>query len=155
LPAEAPPSNGSRSNLAIVIGLLILAIAGLAIGAASYWQKQEQSALQQAQEQRKQENEKEKEGRIGQLREQIAEINRKLQAADKPAFKDRREAWDESLSKLSARLSEIDQMSSEQLPQISQACDEISKELKKIEEEVNSLQGLLPAPLTKREPIKV
>lgn len=154
-PATAPPSNSARSNLAIVIGLLILGIAGLVIGATSYLQKQERDAQQQAQLQLQLENQKEKEGRIGRLREQLAEINRKLQAADKPAFKDRREAWDESLSKLRARLSEVDQMSSEQLPEISQACDEISKELKKIEEEVNSLQGLLPAPLTHREPIKV
>lgn len=151
----AAPGNSARSNLAVVIGLLILGIAGLVIGATSYLQKQERAAQHQAQLQIQLENQKEKEGRIGRLREQIAEINRKLQAADKPAFKDRREVWDESLSKLSARLSQVDQMSSAQLSQISQACDEISKELKKIEEEVNSLQGLLPAQLTNREPIKV
>lgn len=154
-PAELAREKSSRSHIAIFIGLLILGLAGLVVGAVTYLQRQERDARQQAQLQIQLENQKEKEGRIGRLRDQIAQINRKLQAADQPAFKERREAWNESLSKLSERLSEVDRMSSEQLPQISQACDEIGKELQKIEEEVNSLQGLLPASLTYREPIKV
>jgi hypothetical protein len=45
----------------------------------------------------------------------------------------------ESLNRLSQRLDDIDKMSSNQLSDISQACDEIGKELNKIEEELNSL----------------
>jgi hypothetical protein len=42
------------------------------------------------------------------------------------------------------------------LSEISQACDDIGKELGKIEEEVNSLlNGLLPPMETDRDPIKV
>jgi hypothetical protein len=47
-------------------------------------------------------------------------------------------------------------MSPDQLSEISQACDDIGKELSKIEEEVNSLlHGLLPPMETDRDPIKV
>ena len=46
-------------------------------------------------------------------------------------------------------------MSPDQLSEISQACDDIGKELGKIEEEVNSLHGLLPTLETDRDPIKV
>jgi hypothetical protein len=41
------------------------------------------------------------------------------------------------------------------LQEISRACDEIGKELNKIEEEFNNLQGLLPRSETNQEPAKV
>jgi hypothetical protein len=58
---------------------------------------------------------------------------------------------------LSLKLDEIGQMPSDQFQQISQICDEISKELKKIEDDVNSLQGLLPSASSdrNRDPIKI
>ena len=100
------------------------------------------------------ENQNLKDSQIGRLREKIAEINKRLQVADKPTLKEKRNLWSESLNKLSLRLDDISNMSSVQLPEISRACDEVSQELKKIEEEVYKLQGLLPAQ-TNREPVKV
>jgi uncharacterized phage infection (PIP) family protein YhgE len=62
----------------------------------------------------------------------------------------------DSLNRLSQRLDDVNKMSPDQLSEISQACDDIGKELGKIEEEVNSLlNGLLPPMETDRDPIKV
>ena len=155
--ASTVGKKSSRPNLLIFIGLLVLGVAGLVVSATSYFrqQRQERDAQQQAQLKLQAEHQKEKEGRIGRLRDKIAEINKKLQANDKPSLKEKREAWNQSLNKLSLRLDEVNQMSSEELAQISLACDEINQELKKIEDEVNSLQGLLPPSLSNRDPIKV
>jgi chromosome segregation ATPase len=95
-----------------------------------------------------------KEGRIGSLRDRIAELNKRLQASDKPSLKKKQDI-SESLNRLSQRLDDINKMSSDQMSEISQACDEIGKELNKIEEELNNLHGLLPSLETNREPIKV
>jgi protein phosphatase len=146
----------SRANLFILIGLIMLGFGGLVVGATSYYRQQAQArdAQQQAQEKTKIENQNLKESQIGRLREKIAEINKRLQVADKPILKEKRALWSESLNKLSLRLDDISNLSSERLPEINRACDEVSQELKKIEEEVYKLQGLLPVQ-TGREPVKV
>ncbi|MBO0720705.1 MAG: protein phosphatase 2C domain-containing protein [Blastocatellia bacterium] len=145
--------KSSRKGTYILACLLVLAIAGSAIG-VTYYQKQreEKSTLQQ---ETQRENQNQKDGKIAQLREKIAEINKKLRAADKPAVKDKRDVWLENLNKLSFRLDEVSGIPSDHSQQISDACDEIGKELKKIEDEVNNLQGLLPSQLTNRQPVKV
>ncbi len=146
----------SRANLFILIGLIILGFGGLVVGATQYYRQQAHArdARQQAQMKMKIENQNLKDSQIGRLREKIAEISKRLQVADKPTLKEKRDVWSESLNKLSLRLDDINNMSSERLPEISRACDEVSQELKKIEEEVYKLQGLLPAQ-TNREPVKV
>jgi protein phosphatase len=147
----------SRMNLIILIGLLLLGVFGLVVGAASYFKQQAQarSARQEAQMKLQLEKQAQREGRIERLRGQIAEIDKRLQAAEKPNLKEKREFWSESLNRLRQRLEDIGRMPSEQDPQISQACEEIGRELKKIEEEVNSLQGLLPHSPANRQPIKL
>ena|GEM_PF-169090 len=154
MPAE---NSSSRTNFFILAGLLLLGVAGLVIGITSYMRRQaaERTAQEQAVKNIQIENQNQKEGQIGRLREKIADINKKLQATEKPAIKERRDTWHESLDKLSLRLDEIAKIPSDQLQQINQACDEIGKELKKIEDEVNNFQGLLPPYLSNRDPIKV
>jgi Tfp pilus assembly protein PilN len=149
--------RASKLNLFILAGLLLLGIAGLVIGATSYFkrQAQERTAQEQAQIKIQIENQNQKDGQIGRLRDKIAEINRRLQAADKPSLKEKRDIWYESLKQLSYRLDEISNTPPEQLTKISQDCDLIGKELKKIEDEVNSLQGLIPSSMANREPVKV
>ncbi len=145
-------------NIIILIGLMALGLGGLVIfGATTYLKHQAEArdAQQQAQIKLRMENQNQKDGRIGSLRDRIADISKRLQALSKPSLKGKREIWDESLTKLSQRLDDISKMSSEQLQEISHACDEIGKELNKIEEEVNSLQGLFPSPEINRDPIKV
>jgi PPM family protein phosphatase len=154
--AQSKSRDGSsRRNIFILIGLMALGIAGLAIGVTTYLKQQARAAQQQAQLKQKIENQNLKEGRIGSLRDRIAELNKRLQASDKPSLKKKRDIWGESLNKLSQQLDDINKMSPEQSSEITQACDEIGKELNKIEEEVNSLQGLLPSIETNRDPIKV
>jgi hypothetical protein len=159
LPLNNPiEKESSRKGAYILAGLLVLAIAGSVIGVTSYYkQREEKNALQESLQKEAQiENQNQKEGKIAQLREKIAEINKKLlQTADKPALKDKRNGWRASLNKLSFRLDEVAEIPSDRSQQITDACDEIGKELKKIEDEVNNLQGLIPMQFTNRQPIKV
>ena len=144
----------SRKGLFILVGLALLVIGGLAVGVTAHFKQQAQAALQQAQI--KLENQNQKDGRIGSLRDKIAELNKRLQASEKPSTKKRFNDIVESLNRLSQRLDDVNKISPDQLNEISQVCDDIGKELSKIEEEVNSLlHGLLPPMETDRDPIKV
>jgi hypothetical protein len=144
----------SRKGLFILAGLALLVIGGLAVGVTAHFKQQAQAALQQAQ--LKIENQNQKDGRIGSLRDKIAELNKRLQASEKPSTKKKLNDMVDSLNRLSQRLDDVNKMSPDQLNEISQVCDDIGKELSKIEEEVNSLlHGLLPPMETDRDPIKV
>ncbi|HKQ91390.1 MAG TPA: PP2C family serine/threonine-protein phosphatase [Blastocatellia bacterium] len=144
----------SRKGLFFLVGLALLVIGGLAVGVTAHFKQQAQAALQQAQI--KIENQNQKDGRIGSLRDKIAELNKRLQASEKPSTKKRLNDIVESLNRLSQRLDDVNKISPDQLNEISQVCDDIGKELSKIEEEVNSLlHGLLPPMETDRDPIKV
>jgi serine/threonine protein phosphatase PrpC len=144
----------SRKGLFFLVGLALLVIGGLAVGVTAHFKQQAQAALQQAQI--KIENQNQKDGRIGSLRDKIAELNKRLQASEKPSTKKRLNDIVDSLNRLSQRLDDVNKISPDQLNEISQVCDDIGKELSKIEEEVNSLlHGLLPPMETDRDPIKV
>ncbi|QQS48686.1 MAG: protein phosphatase 2C domain-containing protein [Acidobacteriota bacterium] len=153
--AKSETAEGStRINILLIGGLIIIGVA-IVLGATSYFkrQAQERDALAEAEMKRQQDYLNQKDSQIVQLREKIAEITRKLKAIDRPALKEKSLLWQESLNKLSLRLDEVDKIPADQLQQISQDCSEIDKELRKIEEEVNSLQGLIP--FSNREPVKV
>jgi serine/threonine protein phosphatase PrpC len=154
LPINIPDEKkGSRKGAYLLSGLLVLAVAGSVFGVSSFLkQKEENNTLQK---EAQIDNQNQKDGKIAQLREKIAEINKKLQASDKPAFRDKRNVWRQTLNRLSIRLDEVAEIPPDRSQQITEACDEIGKELKKIEDEVNNLQGLLPPQLTNRQPIKV
>ncbi len=147
----------SRTNLFILIGLIVLGFGGLVFGVTSYFKQQAQARddRHQAQIKQNQHNQNQKEAKIGHLREKIAVISKQLQAADKPALKEKRDFYSESLVRLGQRIDAVDGMPPDQLQQITQACDEIDKELNNIAAEVNNLQGLLPSTLVSLEPIKV
>jgi hypothetical protein len=144
----------SRKGFFILAGMIALVIGGLAVGVTTHFKQQAQARADQQQAQMKIENQNQKDGRIGSLRDKIAELNKRLQASEKPSIKKKRDIV-ESLNRLSQRLDDVNKMSPDQLSEISQACDDIGKELSKIEEEVNSLHGLLPTLETDRDPIKV
>jgi hypothetical protein len=156
-PQPISTDGRSRRNLFIFAGLIVLVIGGLVIGATTYLKQQAEArdAQQQAQRKSKIEKQNQKEGLIGNLRDRIAEIRKRVQAVNKQSLKGKRDAWSESLNKLSLRLDGISNISSEQYQEINQACDEIGKELSKIEEEVNSVIGLLLPLETDRDTIKV
>ncbi len=151
--------KGSRTNLYILSGLLLLVAVGSVVGLTSYFrrQAQERSLQEQAEIKLQQEYQSQKEGQISRLREKIAEVSKKinLQTDGKPGLKLRRNSWHEHLDKLGLRLDEIAKIPPDHLQQISQACEEVGQELKKIEDEVNSLQGLLPLQSSTHQPIKV
>jgi PPM family protein phosphatase len=158
----APNDEGLQSSLRdgrsrkgfFILAAIALVIGGLAVGVTTHFKQQAQARVAQQQAQLKIENQNQKDGRIGSLRDKIAELNKRLQASDKPSIKKKHDIV-ESLNRLSQRLDEVNKMSPDQLSEISQACDDIGKELGKIEEEVNNLHGLLPTLETDRDPIKV
>jgi protein phosphatase len=158
----APNDEGLQSSLRdgrsrkgfFILAAIALVIGGLAVGVTTHFKQQAQARAAQQQAQLKIENQNQKDGRIGSLRDKIAELNKRLQASDKPSIKKKHDIV-ESLNRLSQRLDEVNKMSPDQLSEISQACDDIGKELGKIEEEVNNLHGLLPTLETDRDPIKV
>jgi hypothetical protein len=66
-------------------------VAGLVFGVSSFLkQKGEDSTLQK---EAQIDNQNQKDGKIAQLREKIAEINKKLQAPNHPALRDKRNIW--------------------------------------------------------------
>ncbi|HKX26270.1 MAG TPA: protein phosphatase 2C domain-containing protein [Blastocatellia bacterium] len=158
--SETPPAkNGSWTNFFILTSLLMLGVVGVVVGVTSYLsyikgQEQERSAREEAQQKLERENQSLKDGKIGQLREKIAEISKKLEASDKPAVVDKREQWREQLKKLTLQLDEAAKIPPDQQQQIEQNCDQVRKELQTIEDEVNNRQGLLPSQ-TNRRPVKV
>jgi serine/threonine protein phosphatase PrpC len=144
----------SRRNIFILTLLIALVIGGTAIGVNIYLKQQARAAEEQDQ---KKENQKQKELRILGLREKIHELNKRLETPYKSSAEKEKKKVNigESLSRLDQRLDEINKMSLDQLNEISQSCEEIGKELEKIEEEVESLRGFLPPLDTDRDPIKV
>lgn len=156
-PQPAPASaRSSRGSLMIVSGLVLLSAMALVVVLSIYLRKEsrERNEREQARIQET-ELQNQRDGKIGRLREKIAEINKRLQAIDKPSLREKRSAWEESLRTLGTRLDGVSQLGSVDLRYIDQVCDEVGNELKKIEDEVNSLQGLVPQQQNNREPVKV
>lgn len=153
-PQSSKGGGRSRRGLFILAGFIALVIGGLAVGVTTHFRQQAQARVALQQAQMKIENQNQKDGRIGSLRDKIAELNKRLQASEKPSIKKKLDIV-ESLNRLSQRLDDVNKISPDQLSEISQACDEIGKELSKIEEEVNNWHGLLPTLETDRDPIKV
>jgi protein phosphatase len=149
--------RSSKTNLVIFIGLVMLGVAGLVISATSYFKQQAAEKTKQKTEAEnvKTENKNTKESRVTTLRERIAKIERDIQAIDKPNLREKREDLMQRLTAQRDRLKEVDQISDEQFPQVTERCDDISQKLVEIENELKTLQGLLPSRITVREPIKL
>jgi PPM family protein phosphatase len=150
-----------RRNLLIIVLLMALGVGGLVIGATTILKQRAEAIAAKDRDLmlKRLENQNQKDALIGGLRERIAEISKKLQASNKKSDKKsderKRDALNENLVKLGQRLDKISDIPSEQQQQINQECDDIRKELGKIEEEVNNLQGLLPSSEINRDPVKV
>jgi hypothetical protein len=140
LPDHKDTSYPLRRRLIIGMALIVIALV-IAAWSYTYFQQQAQARFDKQQAQMKIEIQNQKEERIGSLREKIAELNKRLQVTNKPALIKKRNGISESLKRLNQRLDYVINMSSDQLSEINQACDEIGKELNKIEEELNNLQG--------------
>ncbi|MBK7600536.1 MAG: serine/threonine-protein phosphatase [Acidobacteria bacterium] len=151
-PADHPARRNSKGSLIIISGLVLLSAVALIVVLSLYLKKQSEQRTVQEQEVEKQ---NQKDGKISRLREKIVEINKRLQAIEKPSLRDKRESWEDSLRKLGTRLDGAAQMSPNDMQLINQVCDEIGNELKKIEDEVNNLQGLIPQQQNNRDPVKV
>lgn len=161
-PVEAPPSNNgsqakpknSKTNLAIFIGLLILGITGLVFVATTYVsrQKAESEAKQRETTQQDEELQKERQGSIEQIKNKIATLRNKLEASTKPSLESKLEAWRNKLSDFDRQLDELGSKSPEEAKNV---CTEIEREIKKIDEEFNNAQGLIPSRNLNRAPVKL
>lgn len=152
-----PEKKSSKINLTIFIGLVLLGITGLALTATSYFKQQaaEKSAQKVADDSLKTENKTRKESKVKSLSDQMAKIERDIQAIDKPNLQGKRDDLMQRLTAQRDRLKEVDQIADDQLAQVSERCDDISQKLTEIETELRTLQGLIPSRITARAPIKI
>jgi protein phosphatase len=152
--SKGQPTQTSSSLLPVI--LTIIALAG--IGGVAFWyysqQARQRDAVQAAQLAQQQENESQKQLQLTRLRDQVTQLNKKLFAATKIGS-EKREKMEKKLARAARQLDEISQLSNAQLQEIERRCEEIGKDLKEIEEDLNNLQGLLPNQNPSRNPIKL
>jgi len=148
--------SSSKTNMAIIIGLLLVGIAGLVAGATWYFKSTEEDKEARNQTALKAEKEiqNQKEGSIERLKTRIVGIRNKLDANDKPSLKSKRENWQEKLNKYEKKLADLGE-EGKSLEEVRQTCEEIDKELRQIEEEFDKAQGLIPPQRLIRDPIKL
>lgn len=148
-------SAGLNRNLLATIGVTVVAVAALIAGLFYYVRREEAEKKQQQQEETRLILDERKRVSVRRLRDKIDDINRRLsvQAADKPALKGTLGTWRERLDKLTQRLEEVSLLPSQPEEMVMQGCEEIGRELQKIEDELNNLQGLLP--LADDHPVRV
>jgi TIR domain-containing protein len=129
-----------RLRLRLIIGMALVAIAlVIAVGSVTYFKRQARDAQKRAQMEI--ENGNQKDGLIGRLRDKIAELNKRIQQSDKSSSRRKYYTIVESLNRLSLRLDDVNRISPDKLSEIRQACEDVRKELNKIEAEIDSLQG--------------
>ncbi|MEO6724115.1 MAG: protein phosphatase 2C domain-containing protein [Blastocatellia bacterium] len=152
-----PEKKSSKINLTIFIGLVLLGIAGLALTATTYFKQQaaEKSAQKVADDSLKTENKTRKESKVKSLSDQMAKIERDIQAIDKPNLQGKRDDLMQRLTAQRDRLKELDQIADDQFAYVTERCDDISQKLTEIETELRTLQGLIPSRITARAPIKI
>jgi PPM family protein phosphatase len=148
-----PAKKSSKANLAIFIGLVLLGITGLVLSATSYFKKQSEEKTVNEAAQKIESSQKE--SRLKDLRETIEKIDKAIQAIDNPSKKEKSDDLKERLKTQKEQLIQASNIPDDQPKIIMERCDEIGRKLKEIEDELKTLQGLLPVQTTSREPIKV
>ncbi|HEX9000083.1 MAG TPA: hypothetical protein VGB07_09300, partial [Blastocatellia bacterium] len=139
--------------LAIFIGLVLLGITGLVLSATTYFKQQSEEKT--AKEETQKIESSQKESRLKTLGETIEKIDKAIQAVDNPSLKEKSDNLKERLKTQKEQLIQAALIPDDQPQTIKERCDEIDKKLKEIEDELKTLQGLLPVRTTSREPIKV
>lgn len=150
----APPAKrSSGTNLFIFIGLVLLGVTGLVLSATTYFKQQSEQKKDQ-QETLKNES-TQKESRLKDLHETIERIDKAIQAVDKPSLKEKSDNLKERLKTQKEKLLQAANIPDDQPQAIKERCEEISKKLKEIEDELKMLQGFLPIQKTLRDPVKL
>ena len=139
-PASRPKLYPRRRGLylAVIIAAFLLT---LFLGGTAFIKRQ-QNAL----EREKINNlNDQKQARISRLRDKLEELLKKieLQSADRPAARVTLEKLGDQIGRISQRLEVVNGLEATSPEPISRACDEIERELQKIEDELDNLQGLL------------
>jgi len=139
-------SKGSNRPIRRIRGLYVaVTLAGillaLFIGATAFIKRQ-QSAIE-----REKANilNDQKQARIGRLRDKLEGLRKKidLQLTAKPAARVALETLREQIGRISQQLDKINNVEAVSPESITRDCDEIEQEMQKIEDELDSLQGLL------------
>jgi protein phosphatase len=146
----------ARGGYALPVALVLLALAGISVGIFWYFNRQEQqrTAAAAAQERTRQEHEETKRSLITDLRNQINNRRREIDASDNKLSKDKREKLQEKLQKADQRLDEVALRSADDIAQIQSECAEIQRELREVEDALKTAQGFSPATPASREPIQ-
>lgn len=134
--------------LAAVLAAILLMIL---IGATTFIRRQ-QSALEK---QKISILNDQKQARIVRLREKLDALRKKieLQSSDKPATKVPLGNLSDQLGRISSRLDEVGQLDAGQSGTITEVCGEIERDLQKIEDQLDSLQGLLRS--NQKTPVRI
>ena len=142
--------------------IIILAVIGILAMIAGITVYLRRDAAERDQQTRQILEVKEKDRQVSLLFGRIDEIDNKikrkieLEAADKPAMqamKMKLEAWQERLAKLRQRVEEVNRMPSQPSDAVTKIVQEISNDLQRIEDELKTLQSLMP--LTDSYPVRV
>lgn len=155
------PRNGSgrraRSGPFYAIAIIIVGLTMLAIGGAAYLKRQASAREMEQLAQVRERHDKQKEGQVRRLRDKLDELQKKIdhQSSSKPALRSTITSWQEQINQLSQRLETVRTMAPEPPEPITEICEEIGGELQKIEDELNSLQGLLPPTLFRKDPLRI
>lgn len=147
----------TRSGPLYAIGIIIIGLTVVAIGGAAYLKRQASAREMEQLAQVRERLDKQKEGQVGRLREKLEELQKKVdhQSSSKPALKSTIASWQEQINQLSQRLELVKNMAPEPPEPITEICEEIEKELLKIEYDLNNLQGLLPPTLFRKDPVRI
>lgn len=142
----------SNTNLIIVIGLILVGIAGL-VSASWYFNNTDNSSRANDNDQKKI-DEKQKRDSIERVQTEIDALKKKLELTVNPTLVSKREGWKEKLSQFEQKLSTLGEGNASD-DDVRKACEDIEKELKEIQKQFDEAQGLLPLRLNSRAPIKI
>lgn len=147
--------RGVLTNLKqwLIATVIVVSLTLFGMGAMAYIKRQERARQQLEISQLS----TQKETQINLHRQKLEQIRKRLdvQPSDKPALKAKLNSLQEQIVRISQRLDSVSLMDPQTPEQINQACDEINRELQKIEDDLNNLQGLLPRSLFMKDPIRI
>ncbi|MFM8392970.1 MAG: protein phosphatase 2C domain-containing protein, partial [Acidobacteriota bacterium] len=147
--------RGVLTNLKqwLIATVIVVSLTLFGMGAMAYIKRQERARQQLEISQLS----TQKETQINLHRQKLEQIRKRLdvQPSDKPALKAKLNSLQEQFVRISQRLDSVSLMDPQTPEQINQACDEINRELQKIEDDLNNLQGLLPRSLFMKDPIRI
>jgi serine/threonine protein phosphatase PrpC len=161
-PRAKSRSGQARQSPLVVGGLVVIGLSVILfflIGAGSLVQRSALPSLRLETRERltRTETETRKEGQVLRLRNRIDELEQRLNhhQSERPVVRKALLDWQERIKALRGQLNEVTILPSNQSQPLLDLFEAIEKELTRIEGEINNLQGLRPASLSDRDPVRI